>query len=277
MDSQSGLYHSQIRNRNPLNQSFNIKNHPNLHLSLNIFLTSMTSSVDTYVTMWEAILRWHPEDQIPLYDQLKWAITEITGVTSVVYPMCKNSCLAFTEPFSNLDKCLKCDEPRLCPLMRKPYQEYYTILLGPILQALWREPSSARTFGYRQTIMHAIIGELDANDGILSSYSDFFHGRDYLENVKNGEISDNDIVLMLSIDSAQLYAHKASNCWIYIWVIMDLLLDECYKKRHVLPGRFIPGPNKLKHLSISRATSPLFSTMGGSSHLGCFSRLPFHL
>jgi hypothetical protein len=51
---------------------------------------------------------------------------------------------------------------------------------------------------------------------------------------------------MLSIDSAQLYAHKASDCWIYIWVIMDLSPDEHYKKRHILPGGFISGPNKPK-------------------------------
>jgi hypothetical protein len=96
--------------------------------------------------------------------------------------------------------------------------------------------------------MHAIIGKLDANDRILSSYSDFFHSCNYLEDVKKGEISNDDIVLMLSIDGTQLYAHKASDCWIYIWVIMDLSPDECYKKRHMLPGRFIPGLNKLKHL-----------------------------
>lgn len=53
---------------------------------------------------------------------------------------------------------------------------------------------------------------------------------------------------MLSIDGAQLYAHKASDFWIYIWVIMDLAPDERYKKRHVLPGGFIPGPNKPKNI-----------------------------
>ena len=53
---------------------------------------------------------------------------------------------------------------------------------------------------------------------------------------------------MLSIDGAQLYAHKMSDCWIYLWVIMDLSPDDRYKKRHVLPGGFIPGPNKPKIL-----------------------------
>ena len=55
---------------------------------------------------------------------------------------------------------------------------------------------------------------------------------------------------MLSIDSAQLYAHKSLDCWIYLWIIMDLSPDEQYKKWHILPGGFIPGPNKSKNLNL---------------------------
>ena len=117
------------RLRNPPDQTFDIENYPDLCLGLDTFLVSMNSSVDTYITMQKAILRRHPEDQIPSYDQVKRMITEITGITSVMHPMCKNSCLAFTGPFSNLDKCSKCNKPKLCPLTKKPYQEFHTILL----------------------------------------------------------------------------------------------------------------------------------------------------
>ncbi|KJA16114.1 hypothetical protein HYPSUDRAFT_148287, partial [Hypholoma sublateritium FD-334 SS-4] len=96
------------RLRNPPTEKFDIENRPDLRLGLDTFSVSMKSSVDTYVTMREAILRRHPEDQIPSYDQMKRVITEITGVSSVVHPMCRNSCLAFTGPFSDLDKCPKC-------------------------------------------------------------------------------------------------------------------------------------------------------------------------
>ncbi|KAF9471155.1 hypothetical protein BDN70DRAFT_762626, partial [Pholiota conissans] len=84
------------RLRNPPTETFNIENHPDLRLGLDTFLVSINSSVGTYVKMREAILRRHPDDQIPSYDQMKRLITEITGVTSVVHPMCKNSCVAFT-------------------------------------------------------------------------------------------------------------------------------------------------------------------------------------
>ena len=234
--------------RNPPTQPFDIVSHPDLWLGVDIFFISMKSSVDTYVAMREAIQRRHSEDQIPSYDQMKRTIAEITGINSVVHPMCRNSCIAFTGPFSDLDKCPKCDEPKLCPLTKKPSQEFHTILLGPILQALWREPSSAQRFKYRQSITCALIDELKRNGGTLSSYDDFFHGSGYLENFRTGKISDDDIVLMLSIDGAQLYAHKSSDCWVYIWIIMDFSPDERYKKRHVLPGGFIPGPNKPKNL-----------------------------
>lgn len=120
--------------------------------------------------------------------------------------------------------------------------------VGPIIQALWRDPKSARRFQYRRTKTREIIEELCSNSGNLSHYEDFFHGSDYLECVRNGNITNNDIVLMFSIDGAQLYAHKASDCWIYIWVIMDFSPEERYKKEFVIPGGFIPGPKKPKNL-----------------------------
>lgn len=54
---------------------------------------------------------------------------------------------------------------------------------------------------------------------------------------------------MFSIDRAQLYAKKASACWIYIWVLLNLPPALCYKKNHVFIGGFIPGPNNPKNLN----------------------------
>jgi hypothetical protein len=49
---------------------------------------------------------------------------------------------------------------------------------------------------------------------------------------------------MFPIDGPQLYHNKASDCWIYIWVIMDHTPGIHYKKHYILPGGFIGGPNK---------------------------------
>ena len=67
---------------------------------------------------------------------------------------------------------------------------------------------------------------------------------DYLKAVNLGHISDNDISLMLSLDGAQLFWNKASDCWIYIWVNFNLPPDVRYKKKRVLIGGVFPGPNK---------------------------------
>ena len=63
---------------------------------------------------------------------------------------------------------------------------------------------------------------------------------DYLEAVREKRITSDDMVLMLSIDGAQLYRNKVSECWIYIWIIMDSSPDVRYKKKRVLPGTIIP-------------------------------------
>ena len=88
-----------------------------------------------------------------------------------------------------------------------------------------------------------------ANVGVVEVYVDFCKGSDYLEAVQRGDIKPNDVVLMISLDGAQLYESKESDCWIYIWVVMNLSSDKRYKKRYVLPGGFIPGPNKPKNVN----------------------------
>lgn len=95
-----------------------------------------------------------------------------------------------------------------------------------------------------------MIKELQQNNGTLKSYADFLHGQEYLEAVRTGRIQDNDIILMLSLDGAQLYAYKSLDAWIYIWVIFEHAPNVCYKKRHVLPGAVIPGLNKLKKVDL---------------------------
>lgn len=236
------------RIRNPVCKLFDFNEDPDLRLGLDLFMASINSSNDSYNSTRDAILRRHPEDPIPSYDQIKRRIEEITGVGSISHPMCKNSCIAFTGPFSELVICPRCGTPKFCPETKKVYQEFVTIPIAPVLQALWRSPESARRLLYRQRKTQDIIEELQKNSGNLSDYEDFLHGSDYLENVRNGNIRDTDMVLIFSIDGAQLYAHKASDCWIYIWVLFDLSPDERYKKKHVLPGGFIPGPNKPKNM-----------------------------
>jgi hypothetical protein len=74
---------------------------------------------------------------------------------------------------------------------------------------------------YREKRTQEIIDELNCNNGFLNHYDDIFCGEAYLNAVQHGEIKPGDMILMLSIDGAQLYESKASDCWIYIWVIFE--------------------------------------------------------
>jgi hypothetical protein len=233
------------RLRNPPRSSPHID--PNLRLGLDLFLATINASQKTYVASRNAILRRHPNDEVPSYEQIRRRIGEITGVVPIVHHMCEKSCVAFTGPFADLTCCPECGEERYeSPGI--PKQEFYTIPLGPQLQALYRDPQSAKDMSYRRTRTQEIIRELQQNNGILEGFEDFLHGREYLEAIRTGRITDDDILLMLSIDGAQLYAHRLSDCWICIWVIFEQAPEMRYKMKQVLPAFTIPGPNKPKNI-----------------------------
>jgi hypothetical protein len=111
---------------------------------------------------------------------------------------------------------------------------------------LWRDPEGAKNMRYRGQRTDEIIAEGHRLNGHIPVYEDFYHGREYLDAVGRGEIKHEDTVLMLSVDGAQICDDKKSDCWIYIWIIFCLSPELRYKKKHVLCGGFIPGPNKPK-------------------------------
>jgi hypothetical protein len=199
---------------------------PDLHLSLDLFLSISNASQGTYSSIREAILHRHPEDEILSYDQIKCQVAELRGITPLVHHMCPNSCLAYTGPYSGLDKCPICGEDRYDQIKlaasggktQVAHQEYHTLPLGPQLQALWQDKDSADKMCYRKQYTKDILEELEQNRGVLGSYSDFFDGSDYLNALTEGRIKSGDMLLMLSIDGAQLYASKASDCWIYMYL-----------------------------------------------------------
>ncbi|KDQ10433.1 hypothetical protein BOTBODRAFT_178102 [Botryobasidium botryosum FD-172 SS1] len=105
----------------------------------------------------------------------------------------------------------------------------------------------------------------------IEVYKDALYGTKYIDAVRNGEIGEDDPVLVLSVDGAQLYRDKKSDCWIYIWVLLNLSLHKRYKKRYILPGGTIPGKPKnfdsylyigLHHLSaLQREGLPMWDTL----------------
>lgn len=92
------------------------------------------------------------------------------------------------------------------------------------------------------------MANLKKSQGVINIYDDIYSGSDYLSQVDSKKIQSGDMVLLFSIDGAQLYRSKKSDCWIYIWVPLDQSPKQWYKKMSILPGGFVPRLNHPKDL-----------------------------
>jgi hypothetical protein len=131
-----------------------------------------------------------------------------------------------------------------------PCQEYHTIPIGPQIQVLYRDRESSTHGQYLCRERERVLSEIKEH-GVLGEYSDVLHSLDMIKAFQDELVTGDDIVLLFSINGAQLYAQKSLACWIYIWVLLNLEPSRCYKKRHIFIGGFIPGPTTLKTLILS--------------------------
>ncbi|KAF9496263.1 hypothetical protein BDN71DRAFT_1553042 [Pleurotus eryngii] len=146
--------------------------------------------------------------------------------------MCTNSCIAYTGLYKLLEECPQCLHPHRNHY-HDPFKTFTTYPIGPQIQ---------------QRRTDELLERLHQNGGKLDVYDDFLRGSDYLEAVINGDITDDDTLLIFSMDSTQLYHMKQSDCWLYIWVILNLDPNKRYKVRYILPAGSIPGPDFLKNI-----------------------------
>ncbi|TFK20915.1 hypothetical protein FA15DRAFT_546535, partial [Coprinopsis marcescibilis] len=246
---------------NPMRTLFNIHQDPSLRLSLRLFFLAINGAEAQYNIARDAILEYNPDCNILSYHLCKQEVRRLTGIVPIIADMCPDSCMAYTGPFQDRDTCIECGKARYLDKTRTvrgtaktekvAAQQFYTIPIAPFLQALHSSPDNARLLRYRQEKTQEIMtrfknpttGEIN-----ITEIDDFFCGTEYLKAVIEGDIEDNDIVLVTSIDGAQLYEMKHSDCWIYIWIIMDLPPNYRYKKQYLIPGGVIPGPNKPKNI-----------------------------
>ncbi|TFK58439.1 hypothetical protein BDN72DRAFT_906735 [Pluteus cervinus] len=217
-------------------------NDANLKHSLGVFFSLTGASRKAYEDVARHTRIRHPEDKFLSFDQCKRRIETLSGVVPIQHDMCINTCMAFTGPHKDDNTCSFCGESRYEGIAQKPRRRFTTIPIGPVIQALYHSPGSAKAMKHRARRTAEIFQQLQDNNGVLDEWDDIYCGSDYLEAVDRGEIQDRDIVLQLSIDGAQLFRDKASDCWIYIWIIHNLSPDLRYKKSYVIPGGFIPGP-----------------------------------
>jgi hypothetical protein len=85
----------------------------------------------------------------------------------------------------------------------------------------------------------------------IQDYYDLCCGSEYLGLVELGKILDNDMLLYVSMDGAQLYRDKESNAWFRISGVIDFPPEFRHSRETVLPLFVIGGPNHPKHSSCS--------------------------
>jgi hypothetical protein len=186
-------------------------------LAIDLYLG--TTSEATYKTVRAAILRCWPGTELPSYYKAKRLVADLSGIESVVHDMCINSCVVFTGPFLELESCPVCAEPQYDQFRiqtsdgkdRAPCHKFHTIPIGPQIQALYHAPESAKYAHYLCEEQSCVLSKIHSK-GCLAEYLDALHCTDLIDAFEDGHIEEDDIVLMFSIDGAQLYAKKASAC-----------------------------------------------------------------
>lgn len=169
--------------------------------------------------------------------------------------MCEDSGVGYTGPYADLERCpnVACGKPRFrtdSQGKRVPNKTFYTFPIGYQIQAARSCPESCDQLDYAYARMRWILDELDRTGQDIADievFDDITQSLGLLEAVRNGTIGDHDTILLFSMDGAQLYRYKDSTCWIYIWVILNYSPTLRFKKRIIVPGGIIPGPNHPKH------------------------------
>ncbi|KAJ3533550.1 hypothetical protein NM688_g7267 [Phlebia brevispora] len=239
--------------RNPPTDLLDLSD-PILRFFLEIYLCLDNASINVYHSVREASAKI--DIHMLSYEQVKHLVQDISGVTPIYADMCINSCISFTGPYVNVNRCALCGqehyEKRSLNLNshhkeKVPRCQFLTVPVGPQLQALYRTPEGAEAMTYRQHCTESIKKEIEKTNGNLNidEIQDYIHGIEYIEAVDRSDITDDNIVLLLSMDGAQLYAHTTSDCWFYIWVILEHAPEAPTNQKN-LDSFLFPG---LHHLS----------------------------
>lgn len=119
---------------------------PDLIQSLKFYFADTT--IKQYNSIRDASMERYPDDDIYTYYRVKQAVAELSGIESIINDMCINTCLAFTGPYADLDRCSRCgedrwDQKKSTPQKNIPRRTFDTFPVGPQLQALWQHPDQA--------------------------------------------------------------------------------------------------------------------------------------
>ena len=186
----SGLDNASIKRLCNLPQGSPDVDDPDFHLSLDVYLAVSNASQQMYTAVRNAILHRDPSCGMLSYAQITRHVAELSCVILIVHDMCKNSCVAYTGPFSDLNDCPECHEPwyeKSAAGLRVPRQQFHTIPIGPGLQALRWNLESAESFNYLGRRVEEILQQFKLNPIFnVDVYDDFCIGSDILKAIQDG-------------------------------------------------------------------------------------------
>ena len=225
---------------------------PDLMLSLLNYIDLLPHSQEAYEAVRQNLQHRYPETGVLSHWQVERRARILSGLVTWQHHMCVKSCVGFTGPYANLEDCPRCGASRYRGDSsggdkKIPQKIFTTFPLGPQLQARWKNPQTAKGMLYRWDTTLDLL-ESRASGRPPTVLDDILSGEAYLKLAQDGTIRKHDTVLLLSVDGAQLYESKKSDCWIYIWILVDLSPDKRYKIRNILPGGVIPGPDSLQNI-----------------------------
>jgi hypothetical protein len=165
----------------------------------------------------------------------------------VKFACCINSCICYTGPYADLDKCPKCGTSRLNESGRARRMFSYMPLI-PRLRALMSNRTYATHLQYRAD-EHA----KNRRPGTITDIFDGLHYRSLLgERVVVGDrtyphnyFSDHrDIALGFATDGFAPFKKRKHTAWILLIFNYNLPPDERFRKDNILCVGIIPGPKK---------------------------------
>ena len=96
-----------------------------------------------------------------------------------------------------LRECPFCDKPHYVDESQTPQHESHTSPVGMQLQALWHTVEGTQKDQHWSQCAASIAAEIEANRGHISTFDNIYHHLDYLAAVTCGDITLDDIILIL--------------------------------------------------------------------------------
>ncbi|KAH6885126.1 hypothetical protein BKA70DRAFT_1574592 [Coprinopsis sp. MPI-PUGE-AT-0042] len=224
-----------------------------LFMELFFALSNVPESV--YEKVRQALNQFQPELEMPSLFVMRSRAESTTGIVVIPDNLCIGTCVAYTGPFEDLEKCPVCDEPRfnqdvLARTEEKvPRRQMWTFPIGPQIQAIRQSKRGLEALEYRARKVAQIIADLrsvTSADDIV--YDDIFCGSAFLDLNDRLKLTQYDTVIGTSMDGAQLFAHKKGDTWIGVVIIHDYDPLLRFKRKRVLPAFVVGGESKPKSL-----------------------------